>query len=356
MKTKGYLLRVSGFLVMAIGFFSCSGPLGTDALTGASKNFASGGNSLYHRTEPVRMQQGTLMLAGEVTVAGPIDLKGLYERETVVREARHDSSGITLVGAYRYKGYSLLDLLNDKVLAKKNAELFRPAIDLYIIVENESGQHVVFSWSEIFHTARPHQIMIATAAAPVLPYKHEVSYPTTPHWKIVAADDLNNARFLENPSKITVVSFDRKDYPINREIKPLFSPAVDILLHDSLVAVLGPDQASQEHLHYETTFYGMGMGYHPVNGFSGPSVEVSLKPFTVHVHDELSARGLVCFAGLDGYRTVFSYSELFNRADGIKAIFAVNEEEGGMFRLFHPADFFADRSVKALQEVYIFQP
>jgi Fe-S cluster assembly protein SufD len=83
---------------------------------------------------------------------------------------------------------------------------------------------------------------------------------------------------------------------------------------------------------------------------------ILLKPFTVHVHDELSARGLVCFSGLDGYRTVFSYSELFNRADGIKAIFAVTEEEGGMFRLFHPADFFADRSVKSLQEVYIFQP
>ena len=356
MKTMRYFTLAICFLVMAIGFLSCSGPVGTDALTGASKNFASGGNSLFHRTEPVRMQQGTLMLAGEVTVAGPIDLKGLYERETVVREARHDSSGMALVGAYRYKGYSLLDLLNDNVLAKKNAELFRPAIDLYLIVENETGQRVVFSWSEIFHTARPHQIMIATAAAPVLPYKREVTYPVSPIWRIVAADDLNNERFLENPSKITVVSFDKKEYPINREIKPLFSSAIDVRLHDSIVAVLGPDQASQEHLHYETTFYGMGMGYHSVDGFSGPSVEVLLKPFTAHLHDELSGSGLVCFSGLDGYRTVFSYSELFNRADGIKAILAVNEEEGGMFRLFHPADFFADRSVKALQEVYIFQP
>jgi len=336
--------------------FSCSLPFETDALTGASKTFSSGGNSLFHRTEPVRMKPGTIMLSGEVTATVTIDFKDLYEREAVVRETRHDSSGITLVGAYRYKGYSLLDLLNDKVLAKKNADLFKPAIDLYIVVENESGQSVVFSWSEIFHTSRPHQIMIATAAAPVLPYKREVSYPTTPHWKIVAADDLNNARFLENPNKITVASFDQKEYPINRELTPLFSSAVNVRLHDSLVAVLGSDQAVTEHLHYETTFYGMGMGYHPVNGFSGPSVELLLKPFTVHVHDELSARGLVCFSGLDGYRTVFSYSELFNRADGIKAIFAVTEEEGGMFRLFHPADFFADRSVKSLQEVYIFQP
>jgi hypothetical protein len=70
-----------------------------------------------------------------------------------------------------------------------------------------------------------------------------------------------------------------------------------------------------------------------------------------------NGRGLVCFAGIDGYRAVYSFSELFNRLDQVMPILAISDniEKEGYFRIFHPSSFYADRSVKSLSEIYLFQ-
>jgi len=96
------------------------------------------------------------------------------------------------------------------------------------------------------------------------------------------------------------------------------------------------------------------MGYHPSESFSGPQLQHLLEEKISLQNPEMIQKGLVCFAGLDGYRTIFSYSELFNRADQVFPILSVNNDDGGYYRIFLPADFYADRSVKALSEIYFF--
>jgi hypothetical protein len=73
---------------------------------------------------------------------------------------------------------------------------------------------------------------------------------------------------------------------------------------------------------------------------------------------KLNRSGLVCFVSVDGYRAVYSYSELFNRADQTAPLLAItqNKDDGGFYRNFLPGDFYADRSVKALREIYVFHP
>lgn len=63
----------------------------------------------------------------------------------------------------------------------------------------------------------------------------------------------------------------------------------------------------------------------------------------------------VCLRGLDGYRCVLSYSELFNRNDQEEFLLIRTkpDEDGGLFRVFAACDFFSDRAVKSLAGIYL---
>ncbi len=356
--TKKMLFSIAAvLLIFVLAAQKFMSETNSDAISGATKPMATDGNSLFHKTKEVSLKSGSLEIEGEVQLPGKVDFDKLYKREVFIKEALFDkTSGIDFIGAYRYRGYSLFDILHPFIHHKKNIEIFRPAIDLYVIIENSAGDNVVFSWSEIFHTNNPHQVMIATEMAPVVPYRKEVSYITGDTWKVVASNDLFAYRVLVDPVKIVVRSFDRKDYPINRELDPLYSPEVHVLLHETTILDINPIEDESKYVRYYSSFYGMGMGYHPAKYFQGPTLKSILENSVDLFDPGLIRHGLVCFAGVDGYRTIFSFSELFNRTDQVFAILAVADDpnDGGFYRIFHPAEFYADRSVKSLTEIYMF--
>jgi hypothetical protein len=330
-----------------------------DALTGASKPMEFDGNSLFHQTELVSLEVGALTVEGEVKEPGTVNLDDFYQREVMVKEAFYDhTKGIDFVGAYRYRGYSLFDLLHPYNHQKKNAEEFKPAIDLYVVIENELGESVTYSWSEIFHTNIPHQVLIATAMAPIVPYRKEVDYPAGNTWRVVCANDLFAYRMLDNPVRIIVRSFDEKTFPIQRNLEPMYSPGISVIFEDGKSFRIDQNRDSSVYRKYFSSFYGMGMGYHETKFFSGPALNELLEDKISLFDADWISNGLICFAGLDGYRAIFSFSELFNRTDQVSPILAIpeNPEEGGFYRIFHPAEFYADRSVKSVEEMYFFKP
>ncbi len=329
-----------------------------DAISGASKPMVTDGNSLFHQTDETSMQTGELEILGEVESPGKVNFNKHYKREVVIKEAEyHPKRGIEFIGAYRYKGYSLFDLLHPFNHDKKNADTFRPAIDLYIEIANDVGESVVFSFSEIFHTNIPHQVMIATEVAPIYPYRTDVEYPIAETWRVVAANDLFAWRVLENPVSVTVRSFDEKEIPIDRDIEPLFSPSIEVMIQNERLTTIEPMKNDLQRVSYFSNFYGMGMGYHENETFKGYRLQDVFKGKLDMFNPQWNRNGLVCFVGLDGYRAIYSYSELFNRTDQVAPILAVPDNPGkdGCFRIYHPAEFYADRSVKALKEMYFFK-
>lgn len=328
-----------------------------DAISGATKTMTPDGNSLYHQTEAVSLVAGSLEITGEVKKPGMVNLDNHYKREVFLKESVYDpDSGLVFRGAYRYRGYSLFDLLHSFTQQKKNAESFRPPTDLYIIIENDLGEAVSFSWSEIFHSIHAHQVLIATEAAPIYPYRRQLEYPLGGSWKVVAASDLFAFRSLENPVRITVRSFDHKEYPIDRDHQPVPSPWISVAVHGE--PSWRVNLTETQHTTYQSTFYGMGMGYHPADTFTGPGIDHILPSSTPAFNAGWNRTGLICMAGADGYRAVYSFSELFNRADQVLPILAMpaDPEKSGSYRMFLPTDFYADRSVKQLEEVYFFKP
>jgi hypothetical protein len=112
-----------------------------------------------------------------------------------------------------------------------------------------------------------------------------------------------------------------------------------------------PGQYQTETVH--TVFYGKGRGIHSTQPFSGIYIKELLNPSFSFDRKNLMT-GLFVFVGIDGYRTVYSYSEIMNRNDQAEILLVPceNEKDGGKFRIFPSCDFFSDRAVKALSEIH----
>ncbi|RLD66547.1 MAG: hypothetical protein DRI95_06530 [Bacteroidetes bacterium] len=63
--------------------------------------------------------------------------------------------------------------------------------------------------------------------------------------------------------------------------------------------------------------------------------------------------GMFTIAAIDGYRTAFTFSEIFNRTDQSEVLIVdeKHSERDGKFSLYAPGDFFSDRALKAISEI-----
>jgi hypothetical protein len=64
---------------------------------------------------------------------------------------------------------------------------------------------------------------------------------------------------------------------------------------------------------------------------------------------------VVVISAKDGYRSVFSVSEILNRSDN-KDFLLIDQKDSsrdGRYTLFAPDDFFVDRNVKAVEKIEI---
>ncbi|HNX96586.1 MAG TPA: hypothetical protein PKK12_02805, partial [Candidatus Aminicenantes bacterium] len=105
---------------------------------------------------------------------------------------------------------------------------------------------------------------------------------------------------------------------------------------------------------FPSVFYGRGKGYHGFQQFSGIPLREALQGFVV-LDPARMRRGYVIAASIDGYRIAMSFGELFGRNDQAEFLLVDRGEgaDGGRFSLFPAADFFSDRALKAVSDIYI---
>jgi hypothetical protein len=309
-------------------------------------------NDFYDDSETFSLKGATsIEVAGEIGNPGVIDITGLPLRSIVIKEAMAQGDSNRFIGAYRYDGYSLYDILDRIVLKKKNEAEFPPIIDIYVKVENNRGESAVISWGEIYYPAHRNEIIIATKAARIVPSKTKDLWPLPEETKLIVGSDLLTERNISDPVKITVFS-SSLSYPVNRELNQMSSPDIKIYNGDKFLADINQAPVSAEKLKYETIFYGRGRGIHSTTPFQGYLLKDVLKPY-FKIDRENIRTGYFVFAAVDGYRCVFTFSEIFNRNDQAEVIMVEDPKnmDGGVFRLFPSADFFSDRAVKAISEI-----
>jgi hypothetical protein len=293
----------------------------------------------------------TILVDGEIGNPGGIEFTRLPLRSVIVKEAIAKGDSNRFTGAYRYDGFSLYDILNPIILKKKNEAEFPPIIDMFVKVENDRGESVVISWGEIYYPVYRHEIIIATKVARIVPSKTKDLWPLPVETRLIIGHDLLTERNISNPTKITVLSA-TATYPVNRELSPLFSPEIKINNGEKFLDKINSTPVSATRLKYETIFYGRGRGIHSTTPFHGIELNEILRPYYKMDRENLRS-GYFVIASADGYRCVYTFSEVFNRNDQSEVLLVEDQknQDGGAFRLFPAADFFSDRAVKAVSEI-----
>jgi hypothetical protein len=310
-------------------------------------------NNFYDNTETYQLPVKDLIIEGEIANPGKVDFAKLKKHSVIVKETWLENSGSdTFIGAYRYDGYSLFDILDDRILRKANSYEFKPVIDLYIEIGNDNGQKVVFSWGEIYYPVNLHKIIIASDVSRIVPSKTKDLWPLPSGSKIVAGSDLVTERNIYSPSKITVRSYPCS-FKVARNMTEMYSSDFRIYSASIEADTIKNLPSDINILTFNTIFYGRGRGIHSTTPFSGILLKDLLLDYYSFNRENLQS-GMLCLTGIDGYRCALSYSEVFNRNDQQEFLLIKSkpEEEGGLYRVFAAGDFFSDRAVKSLSEIH----
>lgn len=309
-------------------------------------------NNFFDNEEVHPLKFGEIEIAGEVNNPGMVDFKSLPLRTIIVKEALPTENGNEFVGAFRYDGYSLFDILNLHTPNKNNQEAFPPIIDLYAEIENANGEKVIFSWGEIYYPTHLNEIIIATNVMRIVPSKTKELWPLPTNSKIVVGQDLLTSRNIDSPVKITIKTASR-EFEIEKGMSPMFAPKVDVFVDEVNTLTINKTLETIQTTDYESIFYGRGRGIHSTTPFHGQMMKNILQnqiPFTA----KNLQQAYIIISAEDGYRGVFTYSEIFNRNDQAELllIYDPQQSNGGAFRLFPASDFFSDRAIKSVNGIY----
>lgn len=311
-------------------------------------------NNFYDNVETSKLPVKDLYIDGELANPGKVDFTRLPLHSVIVKETLLDSTGgDKFVGAYRYDGYSLFDILDKSILKKANGAEFRPIIDLYVEIKNDKGEKIVFSWGEIYYPINLHKIIIATAVSRIVPSKTKELWPLPTESRIIAASDLITERNISSPVKITVKSY-QKSFMVKQGMSPMFSPEIDLFNSSGRIGQITGLPNTLKSAVFNTVFYGRGKGIHSTTPFEGVLLKDLILKYYPLSKNNLRT-GILCIVGKDGYRSAVSYSELFNRNDQqeFMLVKTKDQEDGGLYRIFAAADFFSDRAIKSVSEIHL---
>ena len=312
---------------------------------------STGQDSLSTESETIDFEITSIRIDGEVENPGVVDLSQLPLRTVRIKELAVDDTGRQqFKGAFLYTGYSLFDVLNTIKVKKANEKEFSPSTDLYVIIENEKRQRAVFSWGEIFYARNDSRIMLSKRVKAINPSKLKAKWPLPTGPRLVCADDLNNVRSVNDPSKLIVKSF-AGSFPAEQP-QDMYSAEIKIVNRSQSFSVgkIGP---SVEFRTYVSVGYGHGMGYKGVQTVVGYLLKDVLDSVKLDLND--SRESIAVVSAKDGYRAVFSISEIFNRNDNQDFLLVDQREskKDGRYSLFASPDFFVDRNVKAIEKIEI---
>jgi len=320
------------------------------ALVFSSASFAQT-NDFYDDAPLKELTFKGLAIAGEVAEPGLVDVSGLPVRDVIVKETLLGGETGQFTGAYLYQGYSLYDILNETVLKKKNESEFPPITDLFVEVENEKGEKAVISWGEIYYPIHRHEILVATGVRRIVPSKTKELWPLPDESRLIIASDLYTERNISNPVKITVRSSSMA-FVIDRNIPDMYAGELGVYSGDRKLLNIREGELTGKMVSYGSVFYGRGTGIHGTTPFKGIMMKDYLTEYFPLNREQLM-QGVFIVAAPDGYRAVFTYSEIFNRNDQAEVLIVLRygEKHQGAFLLYPAADYFSDRSIRCLNHI-----
>lgn len=266
-------------------------------------------------------------------------------------------------GVFYYRGVPLRTLMGTASV-QKEGNAFPKNVDLAILIRNREGKQVALSWGEVFYK-NPGRILVATSARPIVPHRdcrachtpdeyrqrldqlyRKIKFP-----KLVMCGDGYADRCLEEISSIEVI--DLSPGKRARKMQKLFSPEFTVTGRNMKTRLFS-DLSGLPRQSVRVKHLGEGTGYHGINVFEG----VPFKAILDRAGVKRALNLVFLVSAPDGYRSLFSYGELFLDPLGERVTVADKMEgrpltQGGRFFLIPPDDLMADRDVKAVQKIEV---
>jgi precorrin-4 methylase len=267
-------------------------------------------------------------------------------------------------GAWYYNGVPLRSLLETAFVAKEESA-YNKAIDLAVLVRNSEGQEVALSWGEIFYK-NSYDIIIATSATPIRPHhdcsschKPEETEPRMKQFdriigfpKLVVASDEYTDRSIENIVSIEVID----PAPRMQADKSKALSAVSFVVTGKVKKELTINDLSEFKARKEmhVLHMGEGKGYHGSDDYSGVLFNEIINKAGI----EPVLSQIFHISAPDGYRTTFSYGEVFlNRVEDNTIIADMKNgkkiEKDGKFIFVPSDDLMADRDIKSVNKIEV---
>ena len=266
-------------------------------------------------------------------------------------------------GAWFYNGVPLRALLETAYIEKEESA-FKKTIDLAILVKNREGDEVALSWGEIFYK-NSYDVIIATSASPIKPHhgcdschKSEISDRYMKQFdrkigfpKLVVACDGYADRSIENVVSIEVI--DPAPRMPDHKGADLYAPS--FIVTGKVKKELDiKDLKGFYHKDMRVQHMGEGKGYHGIDDYSGALFNDILNKAGI----DTALSQIFHISAPDGYRTTFSYGEIFlNRVEDNTIIADMKNgkkiEKEGRFIFVPSDDLMADRDIKSVSRIEV---
>ncbi len=294
-----------------------------------------------------------------------LDLNDLMQFQSVQVQLNEVTRDGRYNGVFHYRGVPLRTLLEIASIKKVNTD-FPKNVDLAILVTDNKGKEIVLSWGEIFYQ-NPADIIVATFANPIIPHHNcktchapgvykprlaklhrKIVFP-----KLVISEDKFSDRSLDGIKSIEVIDLHPK--VVKEKQSLLFSPVLTITGAVKKPLIL-KNLSFYRHIRLKAKMIGEGKGYHGIADLKG----VPLKSIFEDAGVNYNLKTVFMVSAPDGYRSVFSYGEVFLNQKGDSMIIADSMDnhpikKGGRFFLIQPADLMADRAVKSVRKIEVMQ-
>jgi hypothetical protein len=302
----------------------------------------------------------TLTVNGEVSQEyrfGSTELSAFATTRIRTREVMGNGE---YVGAYAYIGIPVIHILEGVKPEKKSADFDRP-LDMIVTITDSSGKSAYFSYNEICLTDDANPITLAFFREPVVPAKVPDTYTgnrfkeDVKGLRLICPRDAHVERYLDDVKTITLHT------PTVRGIDLPAQQKGARCRSDSLVRCIGKDctAATLEGIDRASVRdwvrIGHGMGYKGIVAAGG----FSLVSFLEKNFPDDAKSSFYLFVACDGYRSVFSGTELFETAAGRETMIITEmdrERPPGGLTLGAVRDYFVDRDVWGLSHVVQLQP
>jgi len=297
----------------------------------------------------------SIRIFGKVKNEYNLNSKYLSKLSTIRIRTREVSSKGKILGAYIYHGIPLYFLMDGIAPHKNGNDLFDRPLDIMVTFISKSGETSNFSYGELTMCDDGNPVTLAFQRSQLLPSKNFKTYKKNKHLKplngfrLICPGDLYDNRYIDN-----VVSIKFSLLPTSNNLLPKLSKGRNCM-SNKLFCIKDKKRIESSIKNVPTKTisnwfrigHGRGIKSKKLDTVKGYDLRSWLsKNFGSGKPDDF-----FMFVGCDGYRSLFSWNEIYHTHNGEKIILITEKNctpnKKGL-TLGPLGDFFIDRSIWGL--------